>query len=77
MSWIQEKLEWGKSLKIGDLICDFRAKHFKIIEITPEYVDGILDDFLIMVEDGICSSLIHDCDDPNDHTIEDHEHMWS
>jgi hypothetical protein len=35
------KLEWIKSLKVGDIVCDCRGKHLKIETIEEEYCNPI------------------------------------
>ena len=33
----RKRMNWIKSLKVGDIVCDCRYKHLKIKEITNEY----------------------------------------
>lgn len=35
----EEKLEWAKTLKVGDVVCDCRYNHFKIKSLSGEGYD--------------------------------------
>jgi len=66
---IMEKLvEWAKSLKVGDIVCDCRYRHIKIAEIDGQESDNVYDIQLVL-EDGACCSVINCCN-PVDHEWE-------
>jgi len=81
----KEKLEWGKILKPGDLVCDCRFKHTEIKTIVPVLNEGDTSlgheilckfgeayDYNIELVDGVQCSLVHCCD-PIDHPWALHE----
>lgn len=105
---MDQKLEWAKTLKVGDTVCDCRYKHLRIADIRDrryvvypwlirqiifsDYIPMFLTDWLddaysylarkigyteladrdITLEDGSNCSAMHCCDNPHDHTLQQH-----
>lgn len=59
MSFNQE--EWLKSLKVGDVVCDCKYRHLKIIDIFEEEHDGMLWDKLLTLENNQSCSALYCC----------------
>lgn len=62
----EKRMEWLRSLKVGDVVCDCRYKHLAIVELwdlTDE--DGLYDKRLKLEDGAHCSAYY--CCDPHDH----------
>lgn len=61
----EDKKEWARSLKVGDVVCDCRLKHLKIKEIIDQESDNVYDMVVILEDDAHCSVM--NCCDPVSH----------
>ena len=76
-----EKLAWGATLKVGDIVNDCRFRDIAIKEIVPCRYDGVrgaligdgteIFDYDLRLEDGADCSLMHCCNHPDEVPDED------
>ena len=46
-------------IKVGDIVCDCRYKHLKVVEVKPDEINGKVVDLTLVLEDGSNCSAKH------------------